>query len=395
MSIGYKDFHSKTEDRFLDLYDFLGIPPVSPPNLIYLAIQKMQSFDFQQEKFAGRENCAEEIQRYLGLVKNQLLDTSHKRQVYEEAWESYYFPSKGDWTDIEKLCARSGESKFLGGRLRKKSWPWTEATEIKDDFNYTRDFLYFVMRDLPHERDVFFLNPHQQVQLSPLQDTIFFQENKFYLKSYGKLTVEVGNDALGKLIAVKDAAHLPLHIGDRIEFANGARLILRSVYGGYRYGNSRPAGPGNENPLAFYFTRENVIIPLQQNKIYILGRNTSDVHHHLTLEENTFCFINIGRRERSISRQNFQVFFHQGNWYIQDLGSRYGTTLDLQGYYRFETLAGGSIMPLDPGWIRLGYDKSYIIEVDTPEKCDKRRKAQQLVIPDAEEGLTVYDIPLL
>ena len=90
MSIG---FYSKAEDQFLDLYDFLGIPPVSSPNLIYLAILKIESFDFKQDKTLEKDNNLDEILHHLAIAREQLLNTSNNRQSYEQAWESYYFPS--------------------------------------------------------------------------------------------------------------------------------------------------------------------------------------------------------------------------------------------------------------------------------------------------------------
>lgn len=393
MSKSFRGFYSMMEEQFIDLYDFLGIPPVSPPNLIYLAILKIESFDFSQEGLFQKKDCIEGILSHLAIAKEQLLNTSARRQAYEQAWESYYFPNNGNQTDIEKLRERNAQSRFLKGRLRTKSFSHLQTEEI-DDFDYSQDFSYFVMRDLPTERDVFFLNPERQIQLSPLEDTIFFQDKQFFLDSQGKIQVEVTNDALGKIVIVKEkAAKLPLHIGDRIEFVNGTRLILRSVYSNREENKSSEHGI---ETLAIYLTRENVTIELLPTKIYILGRNTSDIHH-LSFEENKFCFVNIGRRERSISRQNFQIFFHNGQWYIQDLGSRYGTTLDLQNHFRFETLAGGSIMRLEKGLIRLGYDKSYTIEVDTLANLRPRYIESDTLANNAQSLLnpSFYDIPLL
>lgn len=381
------------EDQFIDLYDFLGIPPVAPPNLIYLAILKIEGFDFQQYKAAGKEVPLDEMLYHLAIARERLLNTSANRQAYEQEWESYYFPSNGEQTDIEKLCERNSQSRLLGGRLRLKSTIWNEVQENCDDFDYANDFSYFMMRDLPTARDVFFLNPQHQIQLSPLQDTIFFEDKHFHLQSHGKLPVEVTNDALGKVVTVKEkAAKLPLHIGDRIEFANGARLILRNVYSIHKQNVTDPAPAANA--LSLYFLREQIVLPLDTRKIYILGRNTSDIHN-LSFDEEMFCFVNIGRRERSISRQNLQIFFHQNNWYVQDLGSRYGTTLDFADHFRFETLVGGGIMPLERGYIRLGYDKSYLIEVDTHEKLHNKKLLNTTGKIEYQNGPSIYDIPLL
>jgi hypothetical protein len=384
------------EEQFIDLYDFLGIPPVSPPNLIYLAILKIESIDFQQHKTAGKDDLLADILYHLAVARERLLNTAANRQAYEQEWGSYYFPTNGEQTDIEKLCERNALSRLLGGRLRLKSTVTNEIQENIDDFDYANDFRYFMMRDLPTARDVFFLNPQNQIQLSPLQDTIFFEDKQFYLQSHGKLPVEVGNDAIGKVVIVKEkVAKLPLHIGDRIEFANGARLILRNVYAAHKptEEGSIPFSPA-KNSLALHFLREQIVLPLDTRKIYILGRNTSDIHN-LSFDEELFCFVNIGRRERSISRQNLQIFCHRGNWYIQDLGSRYGTTLDFADHFRFETLVGGSIMPLERGYIRLGYDKSYLIEVDSYEKLDKKRHMNHTCKTEPPNGPSIYDIPLL
>ena len=374
---------------FIDFYDFLGIPPGSPPNLIYLAINKLKSFDWSGLAGNGQQKLAQ-IEDLFDQAHENLLNTTANRRNYEKQWEAYYFPNDGRQTDVGQSCHRSAGCNFLSSGRRCKSLPLERSTdESQDNFAYDQDFTYFMMRDLAKDRDVFFLNTHESTRLSPLPDSVYFQQRRFYLQTQGKIKSTISNDAMGKNIIVTQAeGKIPLHIGDRIEFADGTRLILRSIYSAAPVAGTEP-----DNQLGFFFARENVFIELQPSQIYIVGRNTSDIRH-LDFDENIFCFINIGRRERSISRQNFQVFFHGNRWFIQDLGSRYGTTLDYRSHPKLETLAGGSIMALESGRIRLGYDKSYIINVDSIQQLKSismAKRPEMLTTPE----LSIYNVPLL
>jgi hypothetical protein len=379
-----------TREKFIDLYDFLGIPPASPPNLIYLAILKMESATWENfAKLYEKPKFIEEIQYYISSANERLLRSLSNRSSYEEEWEGYYFPHDEKQTNIEQSLLRIGQSSFLSTGLRYKSLPGRERKACDADFTYSKDFIYFMVRDISEEREVFFLNPSEEVPLFSSSHTIFFQEKQFYLRTSTVERILITNDAMGKTVLLEGKdTKFPLNIGDRIEFANGARFILRSIYTNAQ--NLKESEPDPQ--WSFYFQREKTIIPLAPGKAYIVGRNTSDIRH-LALDEDVFAFVNIGRRERSISRQNFQTFYHKGQWYIQDLGSRYGTTLDFQEHPKLETLAGGSIMPLERGRIRLGYEKCYMIDVDTVDRI-KIKKTESLPKVAVREP-SIYDIPLI
>jgi hypothetical protein len=278
---------------------------------------------------------------------------------------------------------------LLRGGLKFKSKPLTSSSTESDNFNYHEDFNYLMMRDKQKERDTFFLDTNQNLQISD-NDCIFFENKLFFIKTAGEHQIIVTNDALGKNIILRDhETTFPLHIGDRVEFEQGMRLILRGFYTRVPESQEKP-----QKPLALYFEQERTIIPLEEPKTYIVGRNTSDIRN-LPFDEDIFCFINIGRRERSISRQNFQIFFHDAKWYIQDLGSRYGTTLEFSNHVKMETLTGGSIMPLEEGLIRLGYDKSYIIHVNDAEKLETIKQKKLTTIPASNKNISIYDLTLL
>ena len=112
------------------------------------------------------------------------------------------------------------------------------------------------------------------------------------------------------------------------------------------------------------------------------------------LDEDIYCFVNIGRRDYTISQQNFQIFCYQGTWYIQDLGSRFGTTLDIDNFFRLETIVGGEITSLKTGRIRLGFNKNYIIEVSEQESIN-RKNIFYTNIPNFSNEITIYNLPLV
>ncbi len=369
------------------LYDFLGIPPGSPPNLIYVAMRKLQKTDWSQyPNKADERRFMAMLEEQLWLVKTKLLLTE-QRQSYEKQWEAYYLPGKGDPQALQKYWLRAKNSDFFRTGLKIKSAPFTvQPQTLPQPFTYQRDFLHFMMYDLLETRKVIFLDYLNPTPLGTGTKQVIFQEPDFCLDNKAGEPVTINNDAIGTVLTL-DGLNivLPLHTGDRIEFENGSRFILREVYA--------PSASVSEQESPFYlkFRRENVAIKLSPAKIYIVGRNTSDIIR-LQLPEERFCFINIARRDRSISRQNFQLFFHQSQWYIQDLGSRYGTTLDFVNHCKFETLSGGAIMALEPGKIRLGYDKSYAIEVTSePPLLHK----DILVLQKADELSSVYDFAML
>jgi hypothetical protein len=377
------------DKNFIDLYDFLGIPPASPPNLVYLAILKIEN---ALENFAEKK---EPVEKLLALSRERLLNSSNNRTLYEQEWENYYFPRNSiQETEVEPCLARIAHSRLLKiGLKQKSSFMMNDKSEIPDHFNYRQDFNYLMMRDRPKERDVFFLDTNQLIHLPPFSDSIFFEEKQFCLRTYGEIKISITNDALGKnMVLNQKEVSIPLHIGDRMEFESGTRLILRGFYT-----RQLPAAENQEKTdCGIYFVQERVMIPLSKEKIYIVGRNTSDICSMLFNNENgedIFCFINIGRRERSISRQNFQMFFRNNNWYIQDLGSRYGTTLDFYRHGKLETLAGGSIMPLESGRIRLGYDKSYVIFFDQVANLEEKARQPK---PEVKitDNISVYNFAM-
>ncbi|NUM33187.1 MAG: FHA domain-containing protein [Candidatus Brocadiae bacterium] len=374
--------------KFVDFYNFLGIPPSSPPNLIYLAILKLESSDWNNlGDMLQKENFAIDMERKFAMVKDRLLSTISKRQAYDQEWGSYYYPLCEQQTNVIEFSKRSQETSLLTIGLRQK----TEAQEEKPkdyDFDYKSDFFYFMMRDFPGEGDIFFLNTEEKIPLLPSEDVLFFENKQFHLRTFSKNKIRITNDAMGKLILSdeKDVI-IPLHIGDRIEFSNGTRLILRTMHSG----KIDASNPDNQ-PYYLNLLRENISLELKPEKIYIVGRSTNDIRN-IEFDEENFCFINLGRRERSISRQNFQIFHSYGQWYIQDLGSRYGTTLDFRKHPRMETLIGGAIMLLEEGIIRLGYDKSYPVEISNEPK-----RPQIIELPSTKDiapEYTVYDISLL
>lgn len=372
---------------FVDLYSFLGIPPGSPPNLIYLAILKIESSDWKNlGDISQKENFAVEMERNLAAIRENLLSTINKRQGYEQEWGAYYYPICDKQTNVGEFCERSKKSSLLTSGLRQKSES-PKTSELLDHFDYRNDFLYFMMRDFPGEGDIFFLNTEEEVSLPPLEDILLFENRQFYLKTFSKNKIKITNDSMGKLILSDEKnTSIPLHIGDRIEFYNGTRLILRTMHSGKNTAK-KEASP----QYHLYLTREKIHLALDTEKIYIVGRSTNDIRC-MHFDEDKFCFINLGRRERSISRQNFQIFYHHDCWYIQDLGSRYGTTLDFKNHARLETLIGGAIMVLEEGWIRLGYDKSYMIEITTNPKS---QEISEEFYSESISDYTVYDISLL
>lgn len=380
----------KNDVAFLDLYDFLGIPPSSPSNLIYLAVQKIETGDWGALS-PSSTGLATRRESFLALVRERLLTTINKRLTYEQEWESYYYPIENRQTDIEEFCDRSSKTPLFTCGLREKSPLLLEYPPAAVAFEYKNDFIYFMMRDLPKEGDVFFLGTETPVALPPLEDKIYFENKQFYLKTFAEAKIKIVHDAMGKTILLdKKNAVVPLHIGDRIEFNNGTRLILRTIYAGKL--------PEEKallvKPEIYYlnFQRENVSLSLEPTKIYIVGRSTTDIRN-MPFDEERFCFVNIGRRERSISRQNCQIFYNQGKWYIQDLGSRYGTTLDFKSHPKLETLVGGGIMALEEGSIRLGYDKSYTIDVTRTPK--PKESPKEIVLSSSQEGeASIYDLPL-
>lgn len=382
----------------ISLYDFLGIPPNSPPNLIYLAVHKLQNTDWAEVPSRPQDaHFVDDIERYLHLVDRYLMPTDNRLQ-YETQWAAYYLPSGGDLQSLQQFLERSQNSDFFRSGLRSKSLPLVLNSNIPPNgdaqvFDYASNFLYFMMHDLPENRKIFFLNPHQNISqplsLVPTGDKMIrFAGTQFYLIHTGGDPITISNDAVGKLLTLnqQNLLELPLRIGDRLEFNDGSRFILRSLYYLNPINSELPAPD-----YYLYFTRENVCTKLDPKQVYIIGRNTTDILR-LPLMEEKFCFVNVGRRERSISRQNLQIFFHQGQWYIQDLGSRYGTTLDFPSHCKFETLSGGAIMRLEPGRVRLGYDKSYIIEISTQEIA---RKRNPIFFQKAAEFGSVYDLALL
>ena len=376
------------QSHFVDFYNFLGIPPSSPPNLIYLAILKLESSDWNSlGNISQKENFAIEMERNLSMVKEQLLSTINKRQTYDQEWAAYYYPLSDKQTNVMEFSERSQQTSLLTSGLRHKSENKASKQEALD-FDYKNDFFYFMMRDFPSEGDIFFLSTEQEVALPPLEDVLFFENKQFHLRTFSKNKVRISNDSMGKLILSdeKDTV-IPLHIGDRIEFYNGTRLILRTMHAGKIAISNTPS-------LQYYLhlTRENITIELNPEKVYIVGRSTNDIRN-IQFDEDRFCFVNLGRRERSISRQNFQIFYNCGQWYIQDLGSRYGTTLDFKKHAKLETLIGGAIMVLEEGCIRLGYDKSYIIEVNTIP--NNLKIVEDSSYKEAASEYTVYNISLL
>ncbi|BBM85397.1 FHA domain-containing protein [Candidatus Uabimicrobium amorphum] len=369
------------ESHFFDYYDFLGIPPAAPPNLIYLAILKIEKS--LKDKTFSDEKYVANVKKNLANIYDRLLSEEEKRLQYEKEWLDYYFPRDQYQTNIKSMKLNSHNSTLLSTGLKEKSAPLVKEPKKNEIFDYSSDFSYLMMCDRPKERNVFFLDTEQEIHLPPYSDYIHFKKDQFFLSTHGEVKVSIINDALGKHVICSTASkEIPLHIGDRMEFESGTRLILRGFY-------TKPATNTATKKWGIHLVQENVILPLEENKNYVFGRNTSDIRS-LSFDEDLFCFVNIGRRERSISRQNFQMFHHAGDWYLKDLGSRYGTTLDLDHHNKFETLIGGSIMKLEIGRIRLGYDKSYLIEVNEIEKLEK---ATPLEI-ETYDYTTIYDIPL-
>ncbi|WP_372367932.1 FHA domain-containing protein [Candidatus Uabimicrobium sp. HlEnr_7] len=376
------DIQTYDGTEFFDYYDFLGIPPAAPPNLVYLAILKIEK-SLKENSLMDNEDYITNVKAILGDIYDNLLSEEDKRLQYEKEWLSYYFPRDKYQTNIKSMKLNSHNSTLLSTGLKQKSAPLVKKEKKNQTFDYSSDFSYLMMCDRPKERNVFFLDTEQEIHLPPYSDYIHFNKDQFFLSTHGEVKVSIINDALGKHVICSTASkEIPLHIGDRMEFESGTRLILRGFY-------TKSTENSPTKKWGIHLVQENVILPLEENKNYVFGRNTSDIRS-LSFDEEMFCFVNIGRRERSISRQNFQMFYHNGSWYLKDLGSRYGTTLDLGNHHKFETLIGGSIMKLEIGRIRLGYDKSYLIEVD---EIDKLQKNTSLEIETCDYT-TIYDIPL-
>ena len=182
------------KSSFVDLYDFLGIPPGSPPNLIYLAILKLESSDWKNlGDITQKENFAVDMERNLAMVKDRLLSTITKRQAYEQEWGYYYYPISENQTEkqtekqtnVAEFCERSKGTSLLSSGLRKKSEASKKFCQTLD-FDYKNDFFYFMMRDFPGEGDAFFLNTEQEVTLPPLEDILFFENRQFHLKTFSK-----------------------------------------------------------------------------------------------------------------------------------------------------------------------------------------------------------------
>ncbi len=374
----------------ISLYDFLGIPPGSPPNLIYLAIQKMENSDWDSFiNINDHPDFRTQIEYYLHLAKHYLL-SAENRIKYEQIWISYYLPLENSISALEKFLERTQASDFFRGGLRQKSFPILHKVEDSNDdtFHYDTDFLYFIMHDRFENREIFFLSPDKPLEFTSYKKNIIFKSPNFCLQNTGGNTVTISNDAVGKILTLSKETNidLPLHIGDRLEFIDGTRFILRSFY------SQNKNSEYNIPEYYLYFFRENISLPLLPEKVYIIGRNTTDILRLPLVSNEELCFVNIGRRERSISRQNLQIFFHKNEWYIQDLGSRYGTTLDFPNHCKFETLSGGAIMKLEEGKIRLGYDKSYIINVSKEQNFVRKTQVQ---FKKVSEFTSLYDLAYL
>ncbi len=394
-----QDSNISADKSFVDLYDLLGIPPGSSANLIYLAMVKLENnFNNKSSNLTKQEKY--EMKELISLIQEELLNASN-RVVYEKNWEAYYFPlSETQETDVESSISRNINSKLLQNGLKYKSCPFLvdEEKELSDNFDYQNDFNYLIMRDQEKGRDTFFLNPSTPLLLSSAQDKIFFEDRQFYLQSKGTMEVTIINDALGKNIILKQKDNtIPLHIGDRLELEDGTRLILRGFY--TKKPLSLLSTPSTSlSKSSMYFHQEKTIISLDESQIYIVGRNTSDIRS-LPLEKDVFTFVNVGRRERSISRQNFLMFYRENKWFLQDLGSRYGTTLNYDKHTKMETLVGGSIMALEPGEIRLGYDKSYVIQFGENEEIkslkEKSIEEAKNILSKNNASTSIYDLALL
>lgn len=374
------------EKKFIDFYDILGIPHHCPASIIYLSILKLESMNF--EEIYQEAVQIQVVKSMISQAKEKLFSSVPNREEYEHEWQAYYYPLEDEKTNITQFLIRSANSKMLSNGFRSKQLPF-KTYEINDVFQYHKDFFYFIVRDLEDKRSVFFLEPDREVSLPPLEDVLVFEQKNFYLLSKGNSEIKISNDAIGKKIFIsKKECKIPIHIGDRIQFKNGTRLIFKSIYS---YKNSPVKSAKN---YTLYFMQEDAFVHLENDKVYIVGRNTSDIND-LSLDEDKFCCVNVGRRERSISRQNFQVFNHQGIWYIQDLGSRYGTTLDYKSHNKLETLAGGNFMELEEGVIRMGYNKTYRIEIFETEKLNvaeiQARRYKQKQAPQANQSVSLYN----
>ena len=383
----YLLFDSKKtiDKKFIDLYEFLGIPPNSPPNLIYLAIKKME---LAKQKLEQNTDFRSKLDKYIYLASNYLLTTADKRKSYEITWKQYY----------SNISSKKQESNFKTKkdslRILKNLIELRLIVEKEKDKHLSafENFIYFFVNNLEKKCSYLFLSTRQNTQLSPEGDYVFFENKQFHLKTCGKLKLMVTNDVMGKLIFIdKREDIIPLHIGDRISFSNKSELILHTLCPPSiieKFKNKEI-----KTSLFIHLQRENVTIKLDTSKIYIFGRNTTVINCS-RLDEHIYCFVNIGRRDYSISQQNFQIFCHQGIWYIQDLGSRFGTTLDINNYFRLETIVGGEIIHLQAGKIRLGFNKNYIIEVSEEEKSSQKN-IFYTNIPYFSNRITIYNLPLV
>ena len=348
-------------ENFIDVYDFLGIPPSSPPNLIYIAIQ------YRKKKLLSDSQSS-----FLNLCQEILLNNAKTRSRYEKEWTQYYFPEIKGETDFDTMKTRISSHSFF-------------QTQNSEPFSNKDDFYYFIIRTLEKERTIFPLSLDDKIQLPPLQDTIFFTNGYFFLQYYGDIPVSIYNESMGRFLKRKtpyDA--IPLFIGDRLEFSNGTNLVLRTMY---KCKKNNAESLRTVPPCHLYSPRENIYYTLDPQKNYILGRQPQEIEHIFFNQD--YVLIDIGCEDRSISRQNSQIFCQHNQWYIQDIGSKYGTTVEYKDHDKLETLVGEKILPLKYRKIRLGYDKSYYLEI-----CSEIKYREPHTIVPKGPRKTIYEVPL-